>query len=383
MIKTSRVETKSPPTKSQQHHTPFFAHLSSVSVKMFDLSGTRHLLLHGGQLELGFQRLHHTDVKRILMKLGTQPPPEKIQPPRKCRKLSHSQTLESEVIRYTSTECSVWRINLGCNDLGDKMTEYLHLLPETVTDLDISACGLTTQGIRNICRFMSTNKHILRLIMWGNNINDDGAVYVGEMLKKNVTLKELVIFNNHIGIASNGLIKADPLTSKGKLCIAEALRYNSTLQMIAIDCPRLHSCKNFYSDPSLGLTLPPFDPEVGKAFRNAIEESNSAIESIQIGNITEDPDFYQWETTLQKCESLHSLGSECNIMKANKKISTLRALNALNARKVTREGNEDVFVSTVSTAVHYGIVDAVYYLLRNNVGYIDSKSKELGPASNK
>jgi hypothetical protein len=337
---------------------------------MFDLSGTRDLLLHGGQLELGFQRLHHTDVKRIFKKLGREPPPEKIQPPRKCRRLNKSQSLESEVIRFTSIDCSVWRINIGCNDLGDKVTEYLHLLPETVTDLDVSACGLQTRGIGNICKFLSSNKTIVRLIMWGNNINDDGAVYISEMLKKNDTLRELVIFNNHIGIASSGLLKADPLTNKGKLRIAEALRYNSTLQMIAIDGPRLHFCKPPYLDPSLGLSLPRFDPEVGKAFRNALEESESAIESIQIGNVVDDPNFHQWETTLQKCENLHSLGSECISVRANKKLMRWRAINALKARKVTREGNADEFISTVSTAVQYGVIDVVYYLMRNNVGFI-------------
>lgn len=340
---------------------------------MIDLSGTRDLLLHGGQLELGFQRLHHADVKRIFNKLRREPPPQKIQPPRKCRRLNKPQSLESEVIRYASTDCIVWRINLGCNDLGDKMTEYLHLMPESVTDLDVSACGLHTSGIRNICKFMSSNKSILRLIMWGNNINDDGAAYISEMLKKNDTLRELVMFNNRIGIASNGLIKADPLTNKGKVRIAEALRHNSTLQMIAIDCPRLHYfCKAPYLDPSLGLTLPRFDPEVGMAFRNALEESTSAIESIQIGNIVDDPNFHQWETTLQKCESLHSLGSECNALRANKKLMRWRAINALKGRKVIREGNAEEFMATVSTAAHYGVLDAIYYLMRNNIGFIES-----------
>ena len=336
---------------------------------MFDLSSTRDLLLRGGQLELGFQRLHHADVERIFKKLGREPPPEKIQPPRKCRRLNNS-SLESEVIRYASTDCSVWRINLGCNDLGDKVTEHLHLLPETVTDLDISSAGLHTPGIANVCKFMCSNKTIVRLIMWGNNINDDGAVHISEMLKKNDTLRELVIFNNHIGIDDNGLIKLDPLTTKGKVRIADALRYNSTLQMIAIDCPHTHYCIPSYLDPSLGLSLPRFDPAVGKAFRNALEESQTAIESIQIGNIVDDPDFHQWETTLQKCESLHSLGSECNAVRANKKVMRWRAVNALKCRQVMREGNVDEFISTVSTAAQYGVIDVVYFLLRNNVGFI-------------
>lgn len=337
---------------------------------MFDLSNTRDLLLHGGQLELGFQRLHHADVERIFKKLGKEPPPEKIQPPRKCRRLNQSLSLESEVIRYASTDCSVWRINLGCNNLGDKVTEHLHLLPETVTDLDVSACVLHTPGIGNICKFMSSNKTIVRLIMWGNNINDDGAVHISDMLKQNDTLKELVIFNNHIGIDNNGLIKADPLTTKGKVCIADALRYNSTLQMIAIDCPRLQNYKAPFLDPSLGLALPRFDPEVGKAFRTALEESKTAIESIQIGDIVDDPNFNQWETTLQKCESLHSLGSECNAVRANRKVMRWRAINALKCRQVTREGNVDEFISTVTTAAQYGVIDVVYFLVRNNVGVI-------------
>lgn len=337
---------------------------------LFDLSSTRDLLLHGGQLELGFQGLHHTDVKRIFMKLDRQPPPQKIQPPRKCRRLNQSQTLETEVIRYTSTDCSVWRINLGCNLLGDRVTEYLHLLPETLTDLDMSACGLSTRGIRNICKYLSSNKTILRLIMWGNDINDDGAVYISEMLRENNTLRELVMFNNRT-VSIGGIIEADPLTCKGKVRIADALRLNSTLQMIALDCPRLHFCKPPYLDPSMGLALPRFDPEVGAAFRNALEESNSAIESIQIGNVVDDPNFHLWEKTLQKCESLHSLGSESNIVRSNKKLMLWRAMNALKTRKVTREGNADAFVSTVSTAVHYGVIDVVYYLVRNNVGYIE------------
>lgn len=100
------------------------------------------------------------------------------------------------------------------------------------------------------------------------------------------------------------------------------------------------------------------------------ESSRNEPGTFQIGNIVDDPDFHQWETTLKKCESLHSLGSECNTVRANKKVMRWRAINALRCRQVMREGNVDEFISTVSTAAQYGVIDVVYFLLRNNVGFI-------------
>jgi hypothetical protein len=101
----------------------------------------------------------------------------------------------------------------------------LATLEETVTDLDLSDCGLTAAGVRNVCDFLSTNKSITRMIMWGNTIGDEGAKYIGDMLRVNKTLRILCI---------NTYDEAPPIGPVGFSHLSDGLTHNDTLRELRV-----------------------------------------------------------------------------------------------------------------------------------------------------
>ena len=71
----------------------------------------------------------------------------------------------------------------GNKTIGDDGMEYLHLLPSTVTGLDLSGCGLTNAGIRLVCKFMKReNNSITRLNLQDNTLDDQAAGHVADLL---------------------------------------------------------------------------------------------------------------------------------------------------------------------------------------------------------
>jgi hypothetical protein len=120
-------------------------------------------------------------------------------------------------------------INVVGNLIGNAGAAHLHLLAETVTDLDLSDCGLTAAGVRNVCDFLCTNKSVTRMIMWGNAIGDEGAKYIGEMLRVNKTLGILCINP-----------EADaPIGPVGFSHLSDGLTHNDTLRELNVA-----SCEN-------------------------------------------------------------------------------------------------------------------------------------------
>ncbi|CAB9510446.1 NLR family, CARD domain containing 3 [Seminavis robusta] len=164
-----------------------------------------------GFVHLGFQKLDDKNFRAILMKLRT---PCRERRPRKCRRLNSIghilSMLPSKVVYFNV---------VGNKRIGDAGTEHLHLLPNTVTDLDLSDCGITVQGIRNICEYMKTNTSIQRLIMWGNAVGDEGAGLIADMLRENKTLRILCIMGSRIGV-------------EGFSHISRGLAHNKTLETI-------------------------------------------------------------------------------------------------------------------------------------------------------
>ena len=138
----------------------------------------------------GFQDISHTELYWILIHL-------------KERSKANNSKISSE------KDTKVFKIVLAGNrNLSDSIAEYLYLLPDTVCDLDLSYCGLSSTGIRYICQFMENNSTITRLLLWGNVISVAGALYIRDMLKKNTTLEEFCCYND------------SPMPTKGKLLIA-------------------------------------------------------------------------------------------------------------------------------------------------------------------
>lgn len=283
--------------------------------------------LSGGRLQLGFQDLRQRDIQRILIKL-----------------------LETEAVR-SSISCAacdsshVWKVNLAGNrNLGDGVTDYLHLLPDTICDLDLSYCGLSTKGVRNVCKFMESNRTITRLVLWGNIIDDRGAIYIRDMLKRNSSLQDFCCYND------------PPISTKRKILIADSLECNSTLRMLALD----------------DCTGAPPSAAVYSKFRSVLERagSDSAIETLKIGAINRDPNSHKWEETVRRCDKLCHFGSNSSRLAYNPKFMYWRDLNIHNARRITREGNDEDFLLAVEKAANDQKINVMYYLLRNNVEHI-------------
>lgn len=166
-----------------------------------------------GYVHLGFQKLDDRDFKRILTKMSA---PCRERRPRKCRRLSGIGGICSALPR------NVFYFNVvGNTRIGDAGMKYLHLLPATIKDLDLSSCGLTPEGIKMVCVFMRKNTSITRLIMWGNRIEEEGSKYVAEMLSVNRTLRILCIMGSK-------------LTLKAFEHLSWGLANNNTLRSIAL-----------------------------------------------------------------------------------------------------------------------------------------------------
>ena len=166
-----------------------------------------------GIVAAGFEGLTDDDFRRILAKLSECPRNERR--PRKCKRYEGVLKIVATLPR------TVWKLNVVGNQIGDAGMQHLHLIPDTITDLDLSDCGLTPIGIKALCEFLKTNHSITRMIMWGNRIGDEGAVHVGDMMKVNQTIKELCI---------NGC----EISAKGCLHLSDGLAENSVLRKFSI-----------------------------------------------------------------------------------------------------------------------------------------------------
>lgn len=77
-------------------------------------------------------------------------------------------------------------------DIGNKGMTSLHLMPDSVTRLNLGNCGLTSEGIKLLCEHIETNTSITDLLVWGNKFGDKGAKYIADMLKVNKTLQKMM-----------------------------------------------------------------------------------------------------------------------------------------------------------------------------------------------
>ena len=145
------------------------------------------------------------------MKIGT---PCRVHRPRKCRRLGSI----GHILSMLPNEVAYFNV-VGNRRIGDAGTEHLHLLPTSVKDLDLSDCGITATGIKNICNFMKTNTSVTRLILWGNTVGREGAAHIAEMLCVNNTLEILCIMGCKID-------------ADGFSHISRGLAHNSSLRTI-------------------------------------------------------------------------------------------------------------------------------------------------------
>eukprot|EP00538_Stauroneis_constricta_P011114 CAMPEP_0119568820 /NCGR_PEP_ID=MMETSP1352-20130426/39892_1 /TAXON_ID=265584 /ORGANISM="Stauroneis constricta, Strain CCMP1120" /LENGTH=662 /DNA_ID=CAMNT_0007618277 /DNA_START=153 /DNA_END=2141 /DNA_ORIENTATION=+ len=263
---------------------------------------------------------------------------------------------ESDAARPSQAAASafipLWKLNIVGNRLiGDEGMEYLHLLPPTITDLDLSDCALTPAGIQRVCQYLqqpqmpssatssatastsagmkgrASRPSVTRCIMWGNQIGDEGANHIAEMISSNTALRELCIMQGSIG----------PF---GYLNISKSLMFNTNLKELtiyhrkltelhvwAMQCFLEHNRSletlDMWSAPPLSAGL------VDKLVR--IARSNPNFKRIKLGY--EYPELSYW-LALNRCgraKTMREDATEADWMRCVLKSSTMSLSNNLDS----------------------------------------------------
>jgi hypothetical protein len=318
----------------KQHHSLFASFTPNKISGIGQMNDTRRVkLLEKGILDLQVFGLRNEDVKRIFVKLDT---PSRSQPCRKCRKLEGKE----DVIAKLSSIFQVNEVRMYGNiGIGESSMLHLTLLPLSVTILNLSHCDISVLGTRRVCDFLKDNHTLTSLNLEGNHMNDEGAKYVGEMLATNKTLENFRM--------------SATVRSKGYRYIGEGLRRNETLKKFG----------NFRLN----------DPDTVSYFASVLQ-NGSSLEYFCLFpwdyGTEEEAAIAEWESVVSQSESLKYLG--CDFVTSSKwnRIQYWLELNRSQARKVTREGDIHEFMNSLSESAEYRQPSVVYYLLRNNVDYL-------------
>lgn len=175
-----------------------------------------------GVLHAGFKKLNAADMRRIFLQLTGELRQRR---PRRCGRYEGV----ASILAKLPLPHPVWNLNfVGNEGLGDEGMRHLDLVPPTVTDFDLSDCGLTCVGIERLCEFMKTNQSITRLTMWGNYMNDEAVKHIAAMLEVNTTLQHQLDFSER----NENVIES--VTSKGWTYISNALKVNCTLRGLSL-----------------------------------------------------------------------------------------------------------------------------------------------------
>ena len=97
------------------------------------------------------------------------------------------------------------------------IAERLSAQDPTLTELRLDDQHVKPPGAKLVAEALKSNMTVQVLTLSGNNINDEGTIYLGDMLKTNKVLKEL-------DMCSNWCTEIKPL--------ADAFRINNTLEVV-------------------------------------------------------------------------------------------------------------------------------------------------------
>ena len=125
--------------------------------------------------------------------------------------------------KLLSSSKSMTELNIGGRSLVDPGMEYISngLKQNTLHDLNISGCGLDSNGAHLIADALCYNDTLRKLDMKDNPIGDDGATTLAKMVIRNRILNTLIM-------------KDCAITEVGAIEVAEALCLNSTLIKISL-----------------------------------------------------------------------------------------------------------------------------------------------------
>lgn len=300
--------------------------------------------LEHGFLHLEYQNLSDKDFERILRKLRS-PIRARERRPRKCRKVDGINL----ILSWLPTPVPVHYLKfLGNYAIGDAGMLHLHLVPDSVTDFDLSDCSITHAGAKTLCEFLAQNTSITRFTMWGNDIGDQGAKYLAEMLQVNTTIEELSLRGCDIG-------------AEGFRCLSNALAVNTKLRSLSLGCIFDESDDSFIPIICPGLavnrTVEVLDITLSHFSEEGVECLNSVLQSIfTLQRVTMDSPFFDWDYVI----SIAGHGSP---------LYTLEYFLTLNRynRKIILDDNAtliDWMDSVIRGAVDEKL-DATYFLLRN------------------
>jgi Ran GTPase-activating protein (RanGAP) involved in mRNA processing and transport len=130
------------------------------------------------------------------------------------------------VIKYAVLEKQCKSLNLWGNRFTYKSISILaNVLNEnqTLIELDLSYNRLSDTGVQIISKVLSLNRCLLKEIdLSSNGITDAGVKDIADMLRKNETLKRLLLNDNDI-------------TNDGLISLADALTYNTKLKQLKLE----------------------------------------------------------------------------------------------------------------------------------------------------
>lgn len=324
-------------------------------------------------LYMGFKGLDHNDLKYILTKLHT--PKEERTRPSKLPRLDEN-ALDAQVARLSSSS-KIWKLNfVGNKGIGDEGMKHLHLIPDSVRDLDLSDCNLSPKGVKTLCQFLERNKTITRMALWGNRINNDAARAIGTMLATNDTLQELHAqpvsrwSRDDDGSVLPTRDEEDDMTDMAVTWICRGLSANRTLRHFSFG-HQISSDEVECRWASLfALFMPTDSPievlEIGLCLREFPSPGTQMKDDMDMTHIL-------WVDYLKQNENLRMIGGD--VARTSRDVRYFLELNSVHARRIAAESNSpcEDWLEAVATCTANNIsrqyeddsVDAIYYLVRN------------------
>mmetsp|Transcript_6156 Transcript_6156/g.10691 ORF Transcript_6156/g.10691 Transcript_6156/m.10691 type:complete len:425 (-) Transcript_6156:11-1285(-) len=148
--------------------------------------------------------------------------------------------------------------------------------------LNLAHTGIGDTGALEIAHFLSTNEHIRRLDLRGNDITSTGILHVSKALKVNQSLQSLVLMHNKIGES----------IEVGISILMDALKDNATLKHLDLRHNALRgvaACKHIGEMlkhnkclSHLDLSWNELQPAGGQVLLEAIRRENSTLFDCQL-----------------------------------------------------------------------------------------------------